>query len=89
MLTEGSYEARIAGVVRRHLEKRFGDWVSFEAIMVVLRTDQWGKDSVHVYVVYDGNGESLITATRVPDMGTRVADAVVTSVTGAVQPLWI
>ncbi len=57
MLTEGSYEARIAGVVRRHLEKRFGDWVSFEAIMVVLRTDQWGKDSVHVYVVYDGNGE--------------------------------
>ena len=59
MLTEGSYEARIAAVVRRHLEKRFGDWISFEAIMVVLRTDQWGDDSVHVYVVYDGNGEPL------------------------------
>ena len=48
MLTEDSYEARIAAVVRRHLEKRFGHWISFEAIMVVLRTDQWGKDSVHV-----------------------------------------
>ena len=41
MLTDGSYVARIAGIVPRHLEKRF-EWVSFDAIMVVLRTDQWG-----------------------------------------------
>ena len=59
MLTEESYEARIAGVVRRHLEARFGDWTSFDAIMVVLRTDQWGGDGIHVYVVYDGDGEPL------------------------------
>ena len=59
MLEEGSYEARIAAVARRHLEKRFGDWVSFDAVMVSLRTDQWGDDCVHVYVVYDGNGEPL------------------------------
>ena len=58
MLTEGSYEARIAGVIRRHLEARFR-WISFDAIMVVLRTDQWGDDSVHVYVVYEENGETL------------------------------
>ena len=58
MLEEGSYEAHIAGVIRRHLEKRF-QWISFDAIMVVLRTDQWGNDSVHVYVVYDENGETL------------------------------
>ena len=59
MLTEESYEARIAGVVRRHLEARFGDWTSFDAIVVVLRTDQWGGDGIHVYVVYDGDGEPL------------------------------
>ena len=58
MLTEGSYEARIAGVLRRHLEARF-QWVSFDAIMVVLRTDQWDEDSIHVYVVYEENGETL------------------------------
>ena len=38
MLSEGSYEARITGVIRRHLEARF-QWVSFDAIMAVLRTD--------------------------------------------------
>ena len=59
MLEEGSYEARIAAVVRRHLEKRFEGRVSFDAVMVSLRTDQWGDDCVHVYVVYDGNGEPL------------------------------
>ena len=59
MLTEGSYEARIAGVVRRHLKARFGDWISFDAVMVVLRTDQWDEESIHVYVVYDGDGEPL------------------------------
>ena len=58
MLTEGSYEARIAGVVRRHLEKRFR-WISFDAVMVALRTDRWGNDSIHVYVVYEENGETL------------------------------
>ena len=58
MLTEGSYEARIAGVLRRHLEARF-QWVSFDAIMVVLRTNQWDEDSIHVYVVYEENGETL------------------------------
>ena len=58
MLTEGSYEARIAGVIRRHLEARFR-WISFDAIMVVLRTDQWGDDSIHVYLVYEENGETL------------------------------
>ena len=59
MLTEGSYEARIAGVVRRHLEARFGDWMAFDAVMVVRRSSQWGDDSLHVYVVYDGDGEPL------------------------------
>ena len=59
MLEEGSYEAQIAAVVRQHLEKRFGDWVSFDAVMVSLRTDQWGDERVHAYVVYDGNGEPL------------------------------
>ena len=58
MLMEGSYEARIAGVIRRHLEKRF-QWISFDAIMVVLRTDLWDNDSIHVYVVYEENGETL------------------------------
>ena len=58
MLEEGSYEARIAGVIRRHLEKRF-QWVSFDAIMAVLRTDLWDNDSINVYVVYEENGESL------------------------------
>ena len=58
MLGEGSYEARIAGVIRRHLEARFR-WISFDAIMVALRTDQWGDDSIHVYVVYEENGETL------------------------------
>lgn len=58
MLTEGSYEARIAGVIRRHLEARFR-WVSFDAVMVVLRTDLWDNDSIHVYVVYEENGETL------------------------------
>ena len=38
---------------------RFGDRVSFDAIMVVPRTDQWGDESVHLYVVYDGDGEPL------------------------------
>ena len=60
MLMEGSYEARIAGVLRRHLEARFR-WVSFDAIMVVLRTNQWDEDSIHVYVVYNENGEALDT----------------------------
>ena len=58
MLTEGSYEAQIAGVIRRHLENRF-QWISFDAIMVVLRTDLWDNDSIHVYVVYEENGEAL------------------------------
>ena len=34
-------------------------WISFDAIMVALRTDQWGDDSIHVYVVYEENGETL------------------------------
>ena len=55
---EGSYEARIAGVLRRHLEARF-QWVSFDAIMVVLRTNQWDEDNIHAYVVYEENGEPL------------------------------
>ena len=38
MFSESSYEARIAGVIRRHLEARF-QWVSFDAIMAVLRAD--------------------------------------------------
>ena len=58
MLTEGSYEARIAGVIRRHLEARFR-WISFDAVMVALRTDRWDNDSIHVYVVYEENGETL------------------------------
>ena len=58
MLTGGSYEARIAGVIRRRLEKRI-EWVSFDAIIVVLRTDPCGHDSIHVYVVFDENGEPL------------------------------
>ena len=58
MLEEGSYEAPIAGIIRRHLEKKF-EWVSFDSIMVVLRTDQWDNDSIHVYVVYEENGETL------------------------------
>lgn len=58
MLMEGSYEARIAGVLRRHLEARF-QWVSFDAIMVVLRTNQWDENSIHVYVVHEENGETL------------------------------
>lgn len=58
MLTEGSYEARIVGVLRRHLEARF-QWVSFDAIMVVLRTNRWDEESIHVYVVYEENGETL------------------------------
>ena len=58
MLTEGSYEARIAGVIRRHLEARF-QWISFDAMMVALRTDLWDNDSMHVYVVYEENGETL------------------------------
>ena len=28
-------------------------------LMVALRTDLWDNDSVHVYVVYDENGETL------------------------------
>ena len=58
MLTEGSYKARIAGVLRRHPEARF-QWVSFDAIMVVPRTNQWDAESIHVYVVYEENGEPL------------------------------
>ena len=58
MLTEGSYEARIARVIRRHLEKRFR-WISFDAVMVVLRTGPRGEESIHVSVVYDENGETL------------------------------
>ena len=58
MLTEGSYEARIAGVLRRHLEARF-QWVSFDAIMVVLRTNLRDQASIHVYVIYEENGEPL------------------------------
>ena len=58
MLTQGSYEARIAGVLRRHLEARF-QWVAFDAIMVVLRTNLWDQESIHAYVVYEENGEML------------------------------
>ena len=59
MFTEDSFEARVAAAVRRQLEKRFGDRVSFEAIMVVPQTDQWGDENVHLYVVYDNDGEPL------------------------------
>ena len=51
MFTEDSFEARVAAAVRRQLEKRFGDRVSFDAIMVVPQTDQWGDENVHLYVV--------------------------------------
>ena len=59
MFTEGPFEARVSAAVRRQLEIRFGDRVSFDAIMAVPRTDWSGDESVHIYVVYDGNGEPL------------------------------
>ena len=59
MFTAGSFETRVAAAVRRQLEIRFGDRVSFDAIMAVPRTDQWGDASMHIYVVYDGDGEPL------------------------------
>ena len=62
MLTEGSYEARIAGVVRRHLEARFGDWMAFDAVMVVRRSSQWGDDSLHVTWSMTGTANHWISA---------------------------
>jgi len=57
MLTEGSYEPRIAGV-RRYLEARFDgspsmpSWWSCEPL-------SGDEDSIHAYVVYEENGETL------------------------------
>lgn len=61
MLTESSYEARIAGVTRRHMEARFR-WVSFDAVMVVLRTDPWDEESIPVHVGHDANGKRWVGA---------------------------
>ena len=59
MVTEASSEARVAAIALSHPERRFGDRVSFDAIMAVPKTDQWDDESMHVYVVYDGDGEPL------------------------------
>ena len=57
MVTEDPFEARVAAIVRIHLEKRFGDWVFFEAIMAVPKTDHSG--ATRTCISYDGDGEPL------------------------------
>ena len=54
-----SVKEPVAAIYRRHLEKKFGDRLVFDEIRVVPRLDQWDEEYLHIYVVFDGDGDLL------------------------------
>ena len=59
MTVSDSVKERVAAIVRRHLEERFGDRFVFDPIVVVPRISYYGDDYLQTYVVYEGDGDQL------------------------------
>ena len=59
MTTAKSVRAQVAAIIRKHLESKFGDRLVFGDIRVIPRLDQWGDEYLHIYTIFDGDGELL------------------------------
>ena len=49
----------VANIVRQTLEEKFGDTLVFDPIEVIPKIDLDGDEYLHIYSVYDGDGNLI------------------------------
>ena len=54
-----SVKEQVAAIYRSHLEKKFGDRLTFDEIHVTPRLDEWDEEYLEIRVVFDGDGDLL------------------------------
>ena len=59
MTSVESVQEQVAAIVRRHLEDKFAGKLVFDPIRIVPRIDQFGDEYLHIYVIYEGDGNLL------------------------------
>ena len=59
MVTSEMVNEQVAAIVRRHLESKFGDQLAIDEIRIVPRVGYFGDEYLHIYVIFDGDGDLL------------------------------
>ena len=65
MTTEDEMLETLAGLVKERLTDLYGGRITFDPVIVENKTDFYGEDYLHIYVVFDGD-EKLLRSKKPP-----------------------
>ena len=72
MVTSAETARKVESIIREHLERNFEGKLKFDPIRVVPALDQYGEDTLHITVVYDGD-YSLLDPAELNSISTAMS----------------